>query len=349
METADRTPARAAVLRAVGADPAIEDVELDAPREDEVLVEIAAAGVCATDLAAFHGHVALPLPAVLGHEGAGVVRAVGDEVRGLAPGDHVVLTFDSCGACAPCAGGRPAYCRAFHALNHSGVRRDGTTTIAGVHGSFLGQSSFATHAIARERNAVRVPPGRDPADLAPLGCAVQTGAGAVLNVLRPQRGATLAVVGLGAVGLSAVMAARAAGCAEVYGVDPLPERRALAEELGATALEPGARLPRVDCSVEAVGTEEAVRAALACLRSPGVCATLGFRGNPNDVAIDQGHLLFGRTLTGVIEGDADPQAFIPRLLELPVGRLVTRYAFEDVGAALRAAARGEAVKPVLVF
>lgn len=333
----------AAVLHAFGTDPVLEEVELDAPREGEVLVELAATGVCHTDLGAIEGHIELPLPAVLGHEGAGIV--VESRVAGLSPGEQVVLSFDSCGSCTTCGRGRPAYCERFHALNHSGRRADGTTTMGAVHGSFLGQSSFATHAIASARNAVRVSAG-DLVALAALGCSVQTGAGAVLNVLRPQQ--SLAVFGCGAVGLSAVMAA--SGLPRVAAVDPRPERRALALELGATeAHAPGARLRGFETSVEAVGSQDAIDAALRCLRSPGACVTLGYRGPRNPVAIDQGRLLFGRSLHGVIEGDADPPSFIPQLTRLPVERLVTRFPFTEIGAALEAMRSGAAIKPVLVF
>jgi aryl-alcohol dehydrogenase len=335
--------ATAAVLREVGGPLALEAVEIDAPRDGEVLVQLRATGICHTDLGAIDGQVDLPLPAVLGHEGAGVV--VESRVPELSAGDRVVLSFDSCGACATCARGRPAYCERFHALNHSGTRADGTRTLGDVHGSFLGQSSFATHAIASARNAVRVA-ADDLVPLAALGCSVQTGAGAVLNVLRPQPGSSIAVFGCGAVGLSAVMAAAAAGCAEIVAVDPRPERVELALELGATSSEPPRRM---DYSVEAVGTEDAVAAALRCLRSPGACATLGYRGPRNPVTIDQGRLLFGRSLHGVIEGDADPRAFIGRLLDLPVHRLVTKFPFAEIGAALDAARSGAAIKPVLVF
>ena len=184
-----------------------------------------------------------------------------------------------------------------------------------VYGSFLGQSSFATHAIASVRNAVKVPDDLPLELMGPLGCSLQTGAGAVLEVLRPAPGASLAVFGCGAVGLAAVMAARAAGCGDVFAIEPDEGRRALALELGAsTALDPAVdRLPRgLDFSVETVGSSEVVGAALGVLGSPGRCVTLGFRGPRNPITIDQGHLLFGRTLTGVIEGDIDPHRFIWR-------------------------------------
>lgn len=347
----------AAVLRRPGEDPVIEEVSLDEPGDDEVLVRMVGTGVCHTDLVAIGGAMRMPLPCVLGHEGAGVVERTGPGVTALAPGDHVVLSFDSCGACATCAARRPAYCRRFHALNSSGLRGDGTTTMGAVHGSFLGQSSFATHALASVRNAVRVAHDLPLARLGPLGCGVLTGAGAVLNVLRPAAGSSMAVFGLGTVGLSGVMAAAVAGCARIVGVDPDPRRRALALELGATeVLAPPAEIaPRVDASLDTVGSGEVVAAALAVLRSPGTCATVGFRGARNPVTIDQGHLVFGRTLTGVIEGDADPQAFIPRLVDLhaggrfPFDRLITEFAFEDLPDALAAARSGAAIKPVLRF
>ncbi len=160
------------------------------------------------------------------------------------------------------------------------------------------------------------------------------------------------MIGCGAVGLSAIMAAAVAGCAAIVAVDPRPERRALALEVGATqACEPGTRLRGMDHSVEAVGTQEAIDAALRCLASPGTCVTLGYRGPRNPITIDQGRLLFGRSIQGVIEGDADPQAFIPRLagLGLPLRRLVTTYPFADIASALDAARSGAAIKPVLVF
>lgn len=358
----------AAVLREPRGALALEDVELEDPREGEVLVRIAGVGICHTDLGACDGHVPLPLPVVLGHEGAGVVEAVGDGVRALQPGDHVVLSFDSCGACQTCRDGHPAYCREFAALNSTGRRPDGSATMrqgdAPVHGSFLGQSSFATHALASARNAVRVDDDLPIELLGPLGCSLQTGAGAVLRVLVPAAGSTLAVFGCGPVGMAAVMAARAVGCGTIVAVDPSPARRALAHELGATvALEPEGAVREmrslvpggVDCSVETVGTGDVVDAALRVLASPGRCATLGFRGARNRIEIDQGHLLFGRTITGVIEGDVDPQTFIGDLLALhraglfAFERLITTYPFAEIEQAIEDARRGTTIKPVLVM
>jgi aryl-alcohol dehydrogenase len=361
--TADRLRATAAVLHERGAPLRLEPVELDDLRADEIAVRIAGVGICHTDIGAIDGVPDLPLPAVLGHEGAGVVERVGDEVADLRPGDRVVLSYDSCRACRNCRAGRAPYCEHFFALNSSGRRRDGTTTLArgrrAVHGSFCGQSSFATLALASVRNAVRVPHGTTaPLELlGPLGCSLMTGAGAVLRVLRPPPDATVAVFGAGAVGLAAVMAASAIGCERIAVVEPDPARRALAAELGATrVLEPARsrELRGVDFAVEAVGAPAVVADAVRSLGSPGTCATLGFRGSPNPVTIDQGRLIYGRTLTGVIEGGADPHELIPDLLRLhaagdfPFERLITRFPLADVDAAVDAARTGTAVKPVLI-
>jgi aryl-alcohol dehydrogenase len=260
-----------------------------------------------------------------------------------------VLTFASCGACRRCTGGHPAYCEDFPALNHSGARADGSVTMrrAGepVFASVLGQSSFATHALASRRSAVRVPRDLPFEHLAPLGCSVQTGAGAVLNVLRPEPGSSMVVFGAGPVGLSAVMAGVATGV-EVAVVEPDDGRRALAQQFGAVV-----RDGRFDYAVETVGTEPVLQAAIKALHSPGVCATLGYHGGRNPMTLDQGRLLFGRTLTGVIEGDSDPQVFIPHLIDLhlPTGELVTTFEFDDIDAALAASRSGDVVKAVLTF
>lgn len=362
---------RVALLEAVGTPLVFADVEFGPLLGDEILIRVAGVGICHTDLTAIHGALPLPLPVVLGHEASGVVAAVGPAVTALVPGDHVVVSFDSCRDCRSCTSGRPAYCHRFAALNYRGVRRDGSTTMtragAPVHGNWFGQSSFGTHAVATARNAVKVDPTLPLSLLGPLACSLQTGAGAVLNVLSPKPGDSIAVFGLGAVGLSAVMAARAAQCSTVIAIDVNPERLEVAAELGATHLiNPSgigdvvaavlAASPRgVDHSVDAVGLSSVVQQAVAVLRSPGTCATLGLQGPLNDTVINQGHLLMGRTLTGVIEGDADPHTFIPELVRLwqdgrfPFDRLVRSYPFEDINDALAAAADGSVLKPVVTF
>ncbi|MFD4292435.1 NAD(P)-dependent alcohol dehydrogenase [Rhodococcus sp. NPDC058505] len=364
------TRARAAVLTGIGEPVRVRDVEIDTLREDEVLVRIAGVGICHTDLTAAAGGVPIPLPAVLGHEGAGTVEAVGSGVDTLAPGDRVVLSYSACRDCRSCHNGHPAYCRHFAVRNYSGRRLDGTTTLhmngAALHGNWFGQSSMASHAVVRAADAVQVSGDLPIELLGPLGCGIQTGAGAVLRVLRPRPGASIVVFGAGAVGLAAVLAAVVAECASIVVVDPLPDRRELALSLGATAAVDSAeadllRLLRTatgggaDHSVDTVSTQEVLAAATAVLRSPGSCATVGLRGNRNPVTLDQSALLMGRSVTGVIEGDADPQQFVPELIALwrsgrfPFDRILTPFAFDDLDAAWEAARTGAVVKPVLVL
>lgn len=360
-----------AVLTEPGTPLVLRTVDFDTLTDDEVFVRIAGAAICHTDLTAIDGAVPLPMPSVLGHEGSGVVEAVGSAVTGLGVGDHVVLSFDSCGQCRSCLSGRPAYCRAFAALNYRGARRDGSTTMRigteAVHGNWLGQSSFGTHAIAGRRNAVKVPADLPLDILGPLGCGLLTGAGAVRLVLRPAAGESIGVFGLGAVGLSAIMAAAAAGCTPIVGVDPNPARLELAGKLGATHVFDSSEVDErsrvitrlsdggLDYTVDAVGSGQVVRRALRALRSPGTCATLGLQGANNEITVDQEHLLRGRTLTGVIEGDARPHEFIPELIRLwrdggfPFDTFVRRFPFDQINEVIAAARAGTVVKPVLTF
>lgn len=364
------TTATVVLFETPGAELVLTEVTLGDLEPGEVRIRVAGVGICHTDLAAINGVVPLPLPAVVGHEAAGVVEEIGTEVTELAPGDHVVVSFDSCRTCTQCSAGHPAYCELFAALNYFGTRLDGSTTMhrgdTPVHGNWFGQSSFGTHAVVSARNAVKVDPALPLETLGPLGCSLQTGAGTVLNVLNPVAGQSIAVFGIGAVGLSAVMAAKAVGCEPIIVVDPNPTRLTLALELGAThTINPNDTddvawtvsdicSGGVDFSIDAVGIGSVVRQALQVLRSPGICATLGLQGLENDVLIDQGHLLIGRTLTGVIEGDADPHNFIPQLVELwrqgrfPFEKLTRKYPLARIHEAIAAAADGSVIKPIVV-
>ncbi|MFG5717866.1 NAD(P)-dependent alcohol dehydrogenase [Streptomyces murinus] len=360
---------RAAVTDTPGGPFTVREVDLEVPRPREVLVRIAAAGVCHTDLRSQAAWPAELMPMVFGHEGTGVVEAVGAAVTGVTPGDHVVLTFHSCGTCAQCAAGHPAYCRSMRALNASGGRADGSTPLsrggAPVRGAFFGQSSFATHALAHERNTVRIPADLPPAVAAPLGCGVQTGAGTVLNRLRPEPGSSLVVIGAGGVGLSAVMAGVLAGCDPVVVVEPVASRRAVAVSLGAkAALDPadgdGIVAALLDLTgggarhiVDTTSSSQMLARALGALRHQG---DLVLTGIGTEVSFDVMSLLSkGVRLHGVIEGDADPARFIPELIALyrqgrfPVDRLVTTFPFGDIEAAVRGMRDGTAIKPVLVF
>lgn len=362
----------AAVAAAAGRPSVLQDVDLDDPRRDEILVRLAACGICHTDVSMRELWPRIAgnedrYPAVFGHEGAGVVEQVGDGVERVRPGDAVVMSYRSCRACPECAAGRPYYCMRFAALNASGVRADGSTTMKAdgrpVYGSFFGQSSFATHALAYEDNVVVVGSEVDLSVAAPFGCGVQTGAGTVMNVLELDERSSLVVFGAGGVGLPAVMAARALGVATIVVVDPVLSRRRLAAELGAVALD-----PQVDDVVEAVrdhtggGATSAIETtaigdvllqALDCLGARGACVALGV-GMP-EFSFGMERLARGKSLRTTIEGDSDPHELIPKLLqlhargELPVERLITTYPFAEFGRAMGDAESGATIKPVLVF
>lgn len=362
---------RGAVQRAVGAAPVIEDLTLGDPRRGEVLVELAAVGVCHTDMVMRDGHVPIPQPVVLGHEGAGVIRQVGEGVTGLAEGDHVVLSFASCGVCPSCSDHAPAYCHAWFPLNFGGARADGSTALsdaggAAVHSHIFGQSSFATHAVVPARNAIKV--ARDlPIDLlGPLGCGIQTGAGTVLNVLKPRAGSSLAVIGTGAVGLSAIMAAAIAGVATILAVDINAARLELARELGAThaglagegSLLDQARAAGlhagIDFIIDTTGIPAVCDAALEALAPRGELALVGAYPAGVGLQAEASFLMSGgRVIRGVVEGGADPQAFIPELIEhyragrFPFDRLVQFFDFDDIAEAIEAGESGRVVKPVL--
>jgi aryl-alcohol dehydrogenase len=361
----------AAVLRQTTAPLSLERLDLEEPRADEVRVRLVSSGVCHTDLGVIATATQQQLPVVLGHEGAGVVEAVGAGVDDLAAGDHVVLTYNHCGTCDHCAAGLMAHCRTFVPLNLTGARGDGSSPLSAngetVLGHFFGQSAFSERVITTRHNTIKIDPDVPLELLGPLGCGVQTGAGAVLNSLRPPAGSSIAVFAAGSVGLSAVVAAVIAGTTTIIAIDPQPARRELATRLDAThVVDPDKQDPvsaiqditggtGAQYSVDCIGLPTVVRQALECLQSPGVCATVGFQGMSNELTIDQGHLLFGRSLVGVIEGDAVPQEFIPRMIQLykagrfPFDELITPFPFERINEAIDAAHHGKVVKAVLNF
>lgn len=361
----------AAVVREKGGPWTLESLELDEPRDEEVLVRIVATGICHTDLSIRDQYLPLPLPIVLGHEGAGVVERVGSHVRGLAPGDHVVLAPLSCGACGNCQSGLQVYCDQFLRLNFGLRRPDGSATLCDgeqdVSGAFFGQSSFATYALAHQRSAIRVPRELPLELLGPLGCGIQSGAGTVINALRPKPGTSIAIFGTGAVGLSAVMAARLAGCAKIIAVDIKENRLELARELGATdaidntrgdaagAIHKQTGGRGVNYAIDTTALPSVLRQAVDCLTTPGVCATLGLTPAGTEVALDINHLVSGRTLRGVTEGESVPRVMIPALIDLwqqgrfPFDRLIRQYAFREINQAAADMESGAAVKPVLVM
>jgi aryl-alcohol dehydrogenase len=352
--------------RARGEPPRLERLELTAPRSDEILVRLAAVGICHTDLIAEH---LVPLPAVFGHEGAGIVEAVGHGVATLRPGDRVVLTFGSCGSCRQCNDSAPAYCEHAHELNFGGARLDGSLTLAdrdgaAVHGAFFQQSSFATHALAAARNAVRVP-DEFPLELAaPLGCGIQTGAGAVLNTLAVPAGSSIAIFGAGPVGLSAVMVAALIDCNPIIVIDVNTQRLQLARQLGATHTIAAGTDSSVAAirditsggamfSVETAGAQQSFRDSIDCLAKRGICGlvTVPDLGKPFSFAPLP--ILQGRSVVGVLEGSSVPDIFIPQLMDLhlqghlPYDRFCSFYGFRELPTAIEDARAGRVIKPIL--
>jgi aryl-alcohol dehydrogenase len=359
---------KAAVVREKSGPFVIEDVTLDAPRAGEVLVRIAGVGMCHTDLVVRDQYFPTPLPAVLGHEGSGVVEAVGGGVTKVAVGDHVVLSYASCGQCDNCLQGLNGYCPDLYGRNFSGARPDGSSPCCDAHGArlsgyFFAQSSFGEFALATERNVVPIDRDVPLEIMGPLGCGIQTGAGAVINALKPGAGSSIAIFGAGSVGLAAVMAARVAGCATIIAVDLNDTRLELARELGATHVVNAAgdaveaihaiTGEGVQYSLECTGLPVVVRQAVDCLRLTGVCGIIGVAPLGTEIALDMNGLLFGRTVRGIIEGDSIPDIFIPQLVALwrqgrfPFDRLITFYPLSEIEAAAHASERGEVLKAVL--
>lgn len=363
-----------AIVTEQGHDFTFEEVEIDGPRADEVLVKIVATGLCHTDITM---KTMLPpemFPNVFGHEGAGVVEVVGDDVTGIEVGDHVVLSFRSCRTCARCSAGLVGYCDSSLMFNYMGMRMDGSTTYSRdgqpVFGSFLGQSSLSQHAIAYADNIVVVDKSLDLTLFAPYGCGFQTGAGTVLNVLRPGPEDTLVVYGVGAVGLAAIAAAATLDLGPVVAVDLVASRLAIAQRLGAigvNASDLGAQgevsvVDRVKeltvggatYGIDTTAVPEVVKQAQQSLGIRGTLVVLGLGAEEYVVdAIDM--LQNGKTIRGSIEGDSDPQEMVPRLIALnaagrfDVDDLVTTYPFAQINTAIRDVTNGDVVKPVLVW
>lgn len=359
----------AAVVRAKSAPFVIERLELTDPRPDEVLVRILASGMCQTDLHGRDAYYNTPYPAVFGHEGAGTVEAVGADVTRVAPGDHVVISFPWCGACPNCRRDMPAHCQKSFDWKMRGTRPDGSTLMqkdgAPVYSAFFQQSSFATFAIANERFVVKIRKDAPLELVGPLACSGQTGAGAVFNTMQPRPGDAFAVFGVGAVGLSALMAAKIAGCDPILAVDVHDHRLALARELGAThtinasgRVEVVAQIRRITgdgtrFSLETSAKPAVLRSAVEVLMPGGTCVLLGSARSGTEVALEMPFLQFGRKVHGVIQGESQPTEFIPRLVDhviegrMPLERLTTFYPLAEINRAAEESTTGEAIKPVL--
>ena len=360
----------AAVLRTGNGPFTIEKLELGSPGPREVLVRVVAAGMCHTDLLSrelppeFFGG-----PQVYGHEGAGIVEAIGSEVESVKPGDNVVLSFNSCGSCKSCQRRRYPYCFNFSLYTMSGGRPDGTSAFIDEGGQrvgshYFGQSSFATHTIAAETSVVKVNSSAPIRTMGPLGCGIQTGAGAILNTLAVEAGTSVVVSGAGALGLSAVMAAKVAGASTIIAVDRHQSRLDLAKKYGATHTVSGAPADitaaiqaatggGADYAFDTTGNAAVVRASQAALNVIGTIALAGV--GFGDLSVDFLSMISGRTITGVMEGDSVPNEFIPHLAQLnadgkfPYHELITEFPLDQINEAEKASASGAVIKPVLVM
>ncbi len=363
---------QAAVAWEAGAALSIEDFDLDDPRDDEILVRVQAVGVCHTDDNARLGRLPVVFPIILGHEGAGTVQATGSRVSKVKAGDRVLFTPDYCGNCEQCLLGRTPYCEQVVPVTFIGTRPDGSPRAyqngKPVRASFFGQSSFATHALVTERNIVPVAPDAPLHYLAGFTCGVQTGAGAILNAMPVGSNSRVAIWGTGAVGLAAVMAAKASGAREIVAIDRVAHRLDLALELGATHIadttgrdlaDVAAEVVKatgrgVDVALDTTGSPAVILAAVNALATHGVASVITSSGAP--VTLPPGDLLLkGRQLRGTMGGHINPTVFIPRLLDLhaqgrfPVDRLVRNYPFSQLNTAIADSLSGATIKPVLTF
>jgi len=366
------TTITAAVARDLGQPLTIEELELDDLRPDEVRVRLVATGVCHTDAIVRDGVYPTPLPAVLGHEGAGVVEEVGALVTSVVAGDHVVMSAAYCRHCDECRKGRMAYCENLFAQDFGGSREDGTTALSKdgerISSHFFGQSAFGSHANVSESSIIKVDADVPLEKLAPLGCGMQTGAGAVLNELRPQAGSSFAVTGTGAVGMAAVMAARVAGCTTIIAIDRHQSRLDLALELGAThvvntsdtdLVDELMRLTDgkgVDAILDTTALPQLLVAAAQGLAIRGTLALVGAAKPGTEAPFEiGGSLVKGWTFKTIVQGSSIPQDFIPRLVSLwkegrfPLDRLIETFPLERINDAFEASETGRVIKPVVVW
>jgi aryl-alcohol dehydrogenase len=359
----------AAVVREKGGAFGIEELDLCDPRADELLVEVVASGMCATDLHGRDAFYPTKFPKVFGHEGAGIVRAVGSDVSKFKPGDHVVMAYPWCGECQNCKTQRQTYCLHAFDLKMNGTRADGSTLHSKdgepVYSAFFQQSSFGNFTIANERFGVKVRNDVPLTSVSALACGGQTGAGAVFNVMKPKPGDSFVVFGVGAVGLSGLMSAKISGCDPIIAVDVHEHRLKLARELGAThTINHTGRTDVVDeirkitglgarYTLETSAIPSVFREAVDALMPAGTCVLLGSARKGTEATFETPFLQNGRTVRGVIQGDSIPQEFIPQLVDhiaagrFPVERMITFYDLAEINRAAVESASGATIKPVL--
>ena len=347
----------------------LEEVSLREPGPEEVLVRIRAVGLCHTDISVCDGCIPGPMPMVLGHEGAGVIEQVGSAVRDLEPGDHVVLTYSTCGRCAACLRGKPYACEQMEVINFGGCMPDGTKRIekdGEEISTFFNQSSFSGYSVSHQSGVVKVPKDIPFEILAPLGCGISTGAGTIMNKLAPEPGSSVAVFGCGAVGMSAVMAAGVMGCTTIIAVDIDDGRLAMAKELGATHIinskheDPKSAISAITGkgaghTIETSGIPEVLLQAIDCTNKLGTTAVIGAPRVGTTVEIDHFGLITEKSISGVTMGSSVPKVFIPALIRLykaglfPIDKLIKKYRFTEIDRAVADAKSGVAIKPVMLM
>ena len=347
-----------------------DDVELAPMGDQDVQVHMVATGICHSDEALRVGDAVIGYPVILGHEGSGIVEKVGKEVTQVKPGDHVVMSFYSCGVCDNCLRGIPTQCRNYAHNNLSGTRPDGSShfTINGKHvADMFDQSSFTTTTVVRERNIVKVPKNLDLRTLGPLGCGYVTGSGTVFNTLKPKPGDTIAVFGTGAVGMAAMMAGKISGCTKVIAIDIVPERLALAKELGATDIINSKDTDAVkavkdltggfgvDWAVDTTGVKSVMENSIKVLAQGGTTATIAVTAHHIDVDTWNDLCTSDKKIVGVNMGDAIPQIDVPRLIKFSEMGLFDYkktekfYPFEKINEANADSRSGKTIKPVLII
>jgi len=356
---------RAAVLHELHAPLTIEDVEVAAPRSDEVLVRLVASGVCHSDLHTINGSFPWPLPAIFGHEGAGVVEEIGPGVTNVNPGDHVILTWlPYCGTCRQCRRGRPNICEN-QGWSDAGTMMDGSVRFTGVAGPIYHctGSTFAERTVVAAQTCVKVDPSLDLVDLCLFGCAVMTGVGAVRNSAKVQPGDTVAVVGCGGVGLNVIQGARIAGAERIVAIDRVPAKLELARALGATEtidaseVDPAEALPGgFDHVFEAIGRPDTIESAIGLVAPGGQALLIGMAPVGATIPITPLELTVSdRAIRGSWYGGVVPERDFPLLVdlystgELRMDAIVQRIALDDINAAFDAIRRGDAVRNVIVY
>jgi len=362
---------QAAVVNKVGDDYVIKDVELKDVGPNDVLVKIVATGICRSDFAERNGN-SVPFPNVLGHEGSGIVEAVGDNVSSVEVGDHVIMTYGYCGHCLKCEEGDPTSCSSFLKINASGVNTEGEYVIHDEDGheinNFFNQSSFATYSLVDESNLVKVPKSIDLRILGPLGCGLATGSGTVMNTLKPEPGSSIAIFGTGAVGFAALMAAKIMGSTTIIALDINDERLKLASELGAThTINSGEHSDTVveeireitnglgvDYAIDTSGFQPIMHQALEAVASGGKFAPIAVTKKPFEVNTFFDLVFGNKSIVGALIGQGLPKAHLTRLIEFyqqgqfPFDRFIKFYDFDQISEAEKDLVEGRTMKPVLV-